>query len=373
MLTYKFACFQDLSNKSTCADKMADTDEDVISSTEQNCNIIENELIVLYQRCQNNRKSSRQIRNAAKLFLEEVDPNEKRLKQHSVLFPWFFIVTCSAVVIGVLLLNDDVYRLATSSWRKSLIKVLPVFDWASLHSVQCLIHNPLSKNGMRELQLKNCEVCTNIRKVSVLEDHTAGELIDQFIDRDEPVLVHRVASLQPSISVQELTELFVDNDLMSIYTGCEFESNLPSHEVRNQRALLMGIRDGRIYSYYARWRNCFAEAAKLFRQVYRRPEYIPASVELSPSNWVFICSEFTDRRTLEMPVQDEFMVLAQLLGSMELALTPREPCKGNCTQIKATLNQGDTLLLTDFFYDLEYITCTSDTSITVGLVGKIDL
>ncbi|KAH3835646.1 hypothetical protein DPMN_109004 [Dreissena polymorpha] len=128
---------------------MADTDEDVISSTEQNCNIIENELIVLYQRCQNNRKSSRQIRNAAKLFLEEVDPNEKRLKQHSVLFPWFFIVTCSAVVIGVLLLNDDVYRLATSSWRKSLIKQLETLQQTlkDYNSVASLKADQLKKLG----------------------------------------------------------------------------------------------------------------------------------------------------------------------------------------------------------------------------------
>lgn len=46
--------------------------------------------------------------------------------------------------------------------------------------------------------------------------------------------------------------------------------------------------------------NCFTEAAKQFRQVYRKPDYLPASVELDVSNWVFVCSQYTGRKTVKV-------------------------------------------------------------------------
>lgn len=42
----------------------------------------------------------------------------------------------------------------------------------------------------------------------------------------------------------------------------------------------------------ARRENCNKKAAKVLRQLYRRPYFIPHMVDLSDSNWVLISSDF---------------------------------------------------------------------------------
>ena len=46
--------------------------------------------------------------------------------------------------------------------------------------------------------------------------------------------------------------------------------------------------------------NCFNEAAKLFRQVYNKPDYIPPSVGISVNNWAFVCQNYEEHKNIEV-------------------------------------------------------------------------
>ncbi|XP_052796243.1 uncharacterized protein LOC128228782 [Mya arenaria] len=284
----------------------------------------------------------------------------------------FVVLPVVMILLGGLLSNQSCNQFMKHSFRRTIIHVLPFLDWTQLYETNCFVPNPLAESFDRPLLNEDCKICSNVSEVTVLLDTSEEDIANHFSESDMPLVILG-QNLQPTVSMETLAELYLDEENMNIYTSCEFASSLPIMEVRNQRGLLLKARAKQIHNFYASWQNCFTEAAKTFRQLYTKPEFLPSALELDASNWVFICEQYTERKLIKMPMLDQFMVLLQLNGELELIFTPRQPCLNNCTQLTTTLEKGGSLMVTDFLYDIEYVTCLSRSSLTVGLAGRIDL
>ena len=75
---------------------------------------------------------------------------------------------------------------------------------------------------------------------------------------------------------------------------------------------LLGILRYSTLLFYNCRQNCFKESAKLFRQVYKRPEFLPSTVELANTNWVFISSNYAPKESKYIRVSTKFSLIFQL-------------------------------------------------------------
>lgn len=306
-----------------------------------------------------------QIKKAAKPFLTQSDRNKT-----SACFKLALVVACLSCFVG-LFYSEAVYRKIKLLQRTFMVMVLPVLDWTVLHGIPCAIPNLFSQDQDRILQPEDCQKCLRISEVPSLLSPSMEEVANGYLDSDLPLLV-LPESQSIRISMQDIIKLYLDDEVMYLYTSCDFKSNLniPKNDHRN---FLEGVKEGKHGQFYAHWENCFKESAKLFRKVYKRPDFLPTSVELIPANWILLCSNFTQRDSVKLPFLEQVIILLQMSGSLEVTLKPRDLCSKQCHTLHTIIPEGSALIMTDFFYDLEYSTCAGDSSVTVGLVGKLDL
>ncbi|XP_060552021.1 uncharacterized protein LOC132713436 [Ruditapes philippinarum] len=344
---------------------MEDRDNKLKVTTEDKLYSLHNEIKALTDTCHTKNISYFQIKKSAKLFLRF----ERRKKSSRSSVALTLIAICVSIV-AVLFNVESSKRLINSYGRHAFIKVLPLFDWTSLHGMNCIIPNVFNSDDDRLLLKEDCQNCSSITQIDV--GVTIEEIANNYLYKDVPVIIQNTQQSAGRVGIHDIVKLYLENDVMRLYTSCNLESNIHLKR-KDHRRFLDGIRNKEISQFYIHWENCFKEAAKLFRSLYERPELLPSSVELTPSSWVFICSNFTERKDIRLPYKEQVIVLIQLSGSLDITLNPRKPCTDVCQSIHARIPEGGTLILTDFYYDVEYITCNHGNSITVGLGGKLDI
>ncbi|XP_045156844.1 uncharacterized protein LOC123523208 [Mercenaria mercenaria] len=342
-----------------------------VGSKDEKLYFLHNEIEKLTNTCLNRNISYFQIKKSANLFLRF--ERKKTISPRTVLKTLIFtaVFVC---LIAIAFHAEPSKRLVNSYGRHVLIKALPLFDWTCLHGVNCFIPNYFNEGDDRPLEAEDCQNCSRIMKIDVLLAPTMEEIANSYLYKDIPVIVQHSGQAPDKVDIEDIIKLYLDNDVMRLFTSCNFESNVKVKK-KDHRTFLEGIRSKDISQYYAHWENCFKEAAKLFRSVYKRPEFLPFSVELTASNWIFLCSNYTENKNLsfQLPYEEQIIVLVQLSGNLDISLRPREPCGEDCKSIHASIPEGGALFVTDFFYDIEYARCNQENSITVGLGGKLDI
>ncbi|KAL4227558.1 hypothetical protein ACF0H5_013001 [Mactra antiquata] len=323
------------------------------------------EIVRLQKKCTSRNISDYRIKNAAQSFY----PSKEKKRTFSKLF--IFVSSILTCLVAVIVYVEPMSRLTTYIQRQVLMTTLPVIDWRSLHRIPCIVSNSYKVNEVQSLQTEDCQNCSSITEVGTITEPDI-EVVIEYLDEDVPININYTVSHVNAVTIDDIIKLYLDDDVMRLYTCCEFDSNI---EVRrnDHRKFLEDIRNSKITQYYGVWRNCFTEAAKLFRQVYKRPDYLPFSLELVPSNGIFICSDYTNNSLVEVPFIEEVMILLQITGSQSLTLKPRRPCEETCQPIETILSEGSALVITDYYYDIEFRSCDKDTSINVQLGAKWDI
>ena len=280
--------------------------------------------------------------------------------------------TLCVIFVGVCILKTGCFdKYISWNLRKISISLLSKFDWAKLRNKRCFLSNP--SKFTREFKQEDCEQCENINNLnSINVTHFSDAM--RLVKQDFPVVVTDSWSKQskPFENVSDFVDLFLSVDDLGIYEPCGFASNM-KRKAEDHHQLLQLVASGEVTSFYAHWENCAELAFKSFRRFYERPEFLPANIQLTDSNWVILCSGYQGKTQKQIDISSPLYIMMVMRGDVTITISPRKICNTTCTVIAETLKEGMVLLLTNTLWQLKYTpTCKDSETIVIGINGYFD-
>ncbi|KAK7507086.1 hypothetical protein BaRGS_00001937 [Batillaria attramentaria] len=277
--------------------------------------------------------------------------------------------------VACLLLHqfDPACRLAAATARSGVIKLLPVWDWTELYHSTCLFTNPLYRDPNR-LFAEDCQVCEGVQNIRRVRGLNAADVVEQYFKRDLPIIVEDGLhdwDAQSMLTIHDLAHIYETDDVLKSSGGCGFSSNIRSKH-GGHRDLLHKILRENLTEFYAHWENCQLSAAKAFRWFYKQPYFLPYAVETSPSNWVFISSNYVGKLFKVVEIDHPLVMLMQIRGQVEIQVEAWNPCDKVCAVLSDILHEGETLVVTEFLWKTAYLPVTEHESVTIGIGGSFD-
>ena len=283
----------------------------------------------------------------------------------------FMYTLCFIFVIACILKSGPLDKWFSWMFRITSIKLLSRIDWTQIRNTRCLVANPTIPT--RVFDLTDCDQCENIDGVMHV-NQIDGSNFMTLLKQDIPVVVTQTGKDTPQTfeSVVEFVDLFLSVDDLGLYEPCGFASNL-KRKVDDHRQLLQLINTGDVLSFYAHWENCAEISYKSFRRFYERPEFLPANIQLTESNWAMICSHYQGKRPKSIERHSPLYIMMVLKGHVDIKISPWSICNTTCSEITERLYAGGVLLLTDTLWQLEYTpSCKDGDTIVIGINGYFD-
>ncbi|RUS90255.1 hypothetical protein EGW08_001944 [Elysia chlorotica] len=345
-------------------------------TVQEKLDFIDDEIKKIYVFCAKSGYSSCQVENFARPFFQRnvhhlgnsIWVSGKAWKRRAV------ALTTVLVATFLLFRFDPAYRLACALSKQSAIQILPVWDWTQLYSSRCWLQNPLYQ-GSPGLQLSDCEICEGVDFVARANDLDPDQLVTWYISRDAPLIVEdgtrAWASRDNFSTLASFAKMFVTDPVLSRYRSCQFATNLRQKDM-DHVDLLEKLAQGRMDRFYAQWENCNAWAYKAFRRVFQRPYFLPSTIGLASSSWVFLSANYSGKMFKPVQVQHDLVIFMQVRGSSRVRLEPWQPCTSVCSTFHETLSEGNVLVATDFLWKIDYIPSNNAENIAIAIGGSFD-
>ncbi|XP_047491036.1 uncharacterized protein LOC125040521 [Penaeus chinensis] len=283
---------------------------------------------------------------------------------------WVSVCAGLLLAMHLLLQISLVQKAGHVLFRHFLLMILPRWDWTRVYYSDCFISNPYYVS--RSLLEDDCNVCESLEKMDRLSNVSSWVVTEDYLKNDIPFLVTDAMDDWPVMNTEEfwfdnVTEMYLNEDLRGVYP-CELTSNLRLRP-DDLRTFLKKIHNPDVRRWYGHWENCNKKAAKVLRQLYRRPYFIPHMVDLSDSNWVLISSDFKGKVYKEVDFHTELLWVAQVRGWSKIRLVPREPCDHFCPELLDTLTEGHMVVVTNLLWKFEYIPGEHTDNMAVAVGG----
>ncbi|KAL5008277.1 hypothetical protein ScPMuIL_013858 [Solemya velum] len=336
-------------------------------------NSLDREIRMLHEFCLKSGYSGEQIELLAKPFYTKAannPPSSSCPSRTTTILLISCAVLLTITLTASIIYHEPVYKLLLSYGRIASIKVLPLWDWTYFYD-ECFVDNPFFRS--RFLTEQDCEVCDGIHEVKYVKNVSTQEISDGVFKQDFAIIVEDGMRDWPNngrVDLSYLEELYHQNQALRECMACMFSSNVRLGFPNHHKLLKLAL-NGQIIQYYAHWQNCLKQASKAFRQVYRRPYFLPQVVELADSNWVFVSSDFRGEKPKEVPIDLPLIMLAQFKGQLKLFMKPNPPCSNLCKEMSGVLKEGQIILLPGEMWSLEYLP-DGDENIAVGVGGTFD-
>ncbi|BFZ11687.1 hypothetical protein BsWGS_14725 [Bradybaena similaris] len=277
----------------------------------------------------------------------------------------------ATVFVAVLLCRyTRVDRVVYATVRHIGKQILPLWDWAAIHTDECFVKNPLYEP--MEIDLWDCELCETTDKLERVHNVGSDRLLE-YKHRQVPVIVQDAYvnwGNSSNISIAQLAELYNTYPDLKDEDSCKFRTNIRgigwSHIT-----LMNQVLAGRADHFYAHWKNCDAWAAKALRHIYGRPYFLPSAFTLASSNWVFLSSNYSGKIFKPVEVSTDLLLLIQLKGQNHVNVEPAELCKNYCSQFEVTLQQGEILVVPTLVWSAEYLPSSSPENIAIAFTVQL--
>ncbi|CAF3373010.1 unnamed protein product [Rotaria socialis] len=290
---------------------------------------------------------------------DKLDKKKKKSKKK-----WFIICfllpifICMYFILSNEILNYDIYFVFLSFVRLILIKILPLWDWTNIYTRTCFIANPFYNNS---LDLSECNKCVNTTEVGSQSNISFFNFTKTIYLNHLPVIIDDATENWPAIkelTIKNLFQRFIDDPVLSENDLCYFESNLRNYnQPGGADQLFNDYINGDLRAFIVHWNNCKRETLKIVRSYYSKPYFLPPSLgQTLMGNWFLISSGFHKgtNRLHKVPLNHNWVWLAQIQGSSSIELRPKHPCDRACSILKfVTLNKGD-LIIYSHLYDALY-------------------
>ncbi|KAI1280883.1 hypothetical protein HDE_13409 [Halotydeus destructor] len=300
-------------------------------------------------------------------------PKRKRMGWATSLLPsvtsilWLsLIVVTSFTVISVhsptqkriLRYSQDLIYPIMRQVRLSTIPLLKTFPGLTeYYEEECLISNPFYQNP--EL---DCWPCTGVK--IILELTGSKEISAAFVKREIPFITKDV--LTHVISLDALMNLYKDNKfLLNSGTG---RASLNNHDYSSMEDIFSRI-PHEASNFHVRWKMQRVSSARVTRQFFARPHFVPSDSEVSLQRFVFVDGPKSEAYFI--PMTDFANVwVAQAFGSRTIILDPVRTCRTNCSSLAITLQAMDILYYNWQFYSARSLPLRRDEGISLTFVGS---
>ncbi|CAF3531123.1 unnamed protein product [Rotaria sp. Silwood1] len=155
------------------------------------------------------------------------------------------------------------------------------------------------------------------------------------------------------LTLKKLFQLFIEDPVLAENDLCYFETNIRNYnQAEGADRLFNDYINGKRRSFIGQWNNCKRETLKVIRSYYNKPYFLPPSVtQTLMGNWFLVSAGFHKGADYlhRIPLNYDWVWLAQIQGSSLIELRPKHPCETICSILKSvTLNKGD--LSNDCFF-----------------------
>lgn len=196
-----------------------------------------------------------------------------------------------------------------------------------------------------------------IENVVRLSDTNYHEVFNHHLLRGAPVIVTD-AYYDWSISRSELnlTSLISDDDRLRDSVPCRILTNMRiNRQPMDLEEIVSRITNTNIPSWFVHFQNCDIKAVKSFRILAPRPYFLSPHIPPSHFNWLLLSKNYDTHRYKNLELDIGLIIMSQLKGKTLVRLRPRSPCEDDCFTQHMEINEGETLVLGNSLWELEYL------------------
>ncbi|XP_061722299.1 uncharacterized protein LOC133528832 [Cydia pomonella] len=266
-------------------------------------------------------------------------------------------------LIMILAIGYTVNQTETFQWHASavarivMIKILPFWDWTPLYYNKCAVDRSQPHNLDNPVSTADCIACEAVRSIVRLSDTNYNEVFNHHLLRGAPVIVTD-ANYDWSVSRTDLnlTDLIDGNQRLQGSVPCRILTNVRvGRQPMDLEEIASRITNTDIPSWFVHFQNCDIKAVKLFRILAPRPYFLPPHIPPSHFNWILLSKSYDTHRYKYLDVDVGLIIMSQLKGKTWMQLKPRAPCENDCVTLNFELGEGETLVLGNALWELEYL------------------
>ncbi|XP_059054819.1 uncharacterized protein LOC131848882 [Achroia grisella] len=268
-----------------------------------------------------------------------------------------FVIMVAAV--GYTVVQTDTFQWhASAVARVMLIKMLPIWDWTPLYYNKCLIQRSEPQNlDNNVISTTDCIACEAINTVARVSDVSYNEVFNHHLLRGAPVIViDAYSDWSISRSDLNLTNLISQDDRLRGSVPCRILTNIRlGRQPMDLEEIVSRITNTDIPSWFVHFQNCDIRAVKSFRVLAPRPYFLSPHIPPSHFNWLLMSKNYDTHRYKYLELDVGLIIMSQLKGKTYIRLKPRSPCEDECYTLNLELIEGETLVLGNSMWELEYL------------------
>lgn len=238
-----------------------------------------------------------------------------------------------------------------------IVRALPsVTVW---YDEMCLIENPY----FRATDL-NCWACEGVRSVLDLSEmHNPRDF------QPHTGFPYIVKGATAEVNYGTLEQMYESNRHLIDRDAYRISSTVPEWKsVADLMQYNLGKNPTTNQDAHIEWRVNRLEPARLLRQLFPRPSFIPNTVNMER----FILIDEPKAPQYKLPFPEGYRVfIMQGSGQRLLVLEPVEGCNINCTRVSVLLKPSDFLYYNSWFYQPKSTPVANSTTISVSYIGSL--
>ncbi|GIZ02323.1 uncharacterized protein CEXT_214141 [Caerostris extrusa] len=251
-------------------------------------------------------------------------------------------ISLCCLALSYTLSSDTISRSILTQGRYFMFKILEFWDWTEIYSETCLLGNPYYND--EHSYVVDCQACEDVFDVDFLNSTTTEEMSQNYIQKNIPVIVRNAMTDWPimneTFTIRNLTDefFFLEDDV------CMFQSNL---KIKNHRKLFELLSKHEAEKWYAH----------LLRRFYSRPYFMPPTVQMTESNWLFMSAFYNGKKFKKIDPMPSITVMwvAQVWGTNQIQFKPKKPCHKTCNVLEDTLEEGELVLYNPAVWSFGYL------------------
>ncbi|GBP54357.1 hypothetical protein EVAR_50769_1 [Eumeta japonica] len=264
--------------------------------------------------------------------------------------------------IMILAIGYTVSQTETFQWHASavarilLIKLLPVWDWTPLYYNKCLIDRGQTQNMDSEIVSQaDCISCEAVKHITRISSTSYNEVFNQHLIRGAPVIVTD-ANRDWHFTDLNLTQFLRKDERLLDSVPCRLLTNIRiGQQPMDLEEIVARITSINIPNWFVHFQNCDIKAVKAFRILAPRPYFLSPHIPPSHFNWLLISNRYDTHRYKYLELDLGLIIMSQLKGKTIIQLKPRSPCEDECFILNFDLVEGETLILGNLLWELEYL------------------
>ncbi|CAC5404781.1 unnamed protein product [Mytilus coruscus] len=336
-------------------------------SLQDKLDYVDHEIRLLHQFCKQTGYSAHKINEFAEPFVVECKKGQRKYS-----FRILSLMTCIVVLFGIVS-----YALVSHPFGQALIRITaiqfyPLYEWMQIHNNDCLVKNPLFVD--QYLTEEDCQLCSDITDVKRISDLTEVQFVAEFMKTGQHVIVkdgmRDWLESMTSLTIGKIKDIYQKDPAFFDSEPCDLSTNLPYQDVDEFMEEEHKIKQG----YYISWTNCVKQTAKAMRRFYKRPYFLPSSVEMFEQNFIYFSKKYKHKEIVEFKTETAIIILLQLKGRSTFNLFPEDLCNTSCIPIQDTLNEGQILIAmnTHKVWTLDIQGTDGEENIAIGIEGNFN-